>query len=189
MASKISLSVLFAPVLTLTLALALAFARTPLFAQGQGEVLFGVVNIGAAIDKSKEGAGANKKVRGRYDELDKKLTARSAAIEKKARDLEARAGTMSEEAVKKEEAAIRKDMEAFRAESDNAAKEMEDLAQKTFAPLYDKAVGLIPAIAREKGLAMVAEQLTEQSGVVYSAQNARLVDITGDLTAAMDRRR
>jgi Skp family chaperone for outer membrane proteins len=170
--------------LAISLCLALAL---PAMAQDK-DILLGVVNMNRAIDKSKDGTKAGKKVQKRYDELTAKITEQTDTFQKRVSELNAKSASLSEEELKKEQSILQAALEVLQQEADKANETMEKITSENYGPIYDRAVGLVSRIAEEKGLQMVMEREDENSAVIYSAKNAKFIDITEDLTAALDKK-
>jgi outer membrane protein len=158
-------------------------------ALAQNEILLGIVNLGTAIDNSKQGAAANKKVQKKFDELSAKLQAKEKELQAKVDAFNTAAPTLTPEERSRREADLEKDVAAYQAQADAANTDMETMADANYGPIYDKAVALVGDIASQKGLAAVLENSSEDKATIYSASYTKFVDITDEVTAALDKKR
>ncbi|MDR2459932.1 MAG: OmpH family outer membrane protein [Deltaproteobacteria bacterium] len=158
-------------------------------ANAQGTIQLGIVNMGIAIDNSKDGKAANKKVQKKYDELSGKLKTKQDALQKKLDDLDAVAPSLSEADLTKRRQELTAELEAFQRDMEAADQEMEAMAKTNYTPLYEKAQKLVGELAQEKGIVSVIENSTEERAYIYAAANVQMVDMTADLTALMDKKK
>jgi Skp family chaperone for outer membrane proteins len=159
----------------------------PLSASSQqgGGLALGVVDMGKAIDNSKEGKASNSKMKAKYESIKKKLDERRVALDEKARRLDADSKTLSPEEFEKRRKDLQKEVEALQTEADMAAGEMQKSADSFYGPLYAKAEKVVESIAKRQKLLAVVEN-TADKAVIWAVPNARFLDLTKEVTQGLD---
>ncbi|MDR2354465.1 MAG: OmpH family outer membrane protein [Deltaproteobacteria bacterium] len=167
-------------VLSCVTALALAIFLGSTLARAQGATFtVGVVDIRKAIDDSKQGREANKKLQTKYDSLKKGLDAKQAELEKKRQDLSRQANTLSQEALEKRSQDLMAEVANFREQAEKATADMQKAYADALEPLSQKAQKIIAEIARARGFAIVLDS---------SAGTVMFVDPQYNITAEVTKR-
>jgi outer membrane protein len=142
----------------------------------------GVVDLKKAVDDSKDGKAANNKLQAKYESLKKSLDTRQKDLEKKENDLKNQAPTLNREALEKRSNELANDIRTFREQAQRSTDEMQKAMADAMSPLFSKAEKAVAKIASERGFNTVID--SKEGGVVYSAS---AIDITGEVTKALDR--
>ncbi|MDR1545356.1 MAG: OmpH family outer membrane protein [Deltaproteobacteria bacterium] len=168
----------FMPALTAALAACLLFAAAALAQDAR----VGVVDIDKAVEASKPGQAAKKKVEEKRESLEKTLQKKRDDLEKKVADFRNQAEAMNEDARAKRV----RELEQERVSLMEQAKKSDDEFQKTMRdnlePLYTKARNSAVDIGKKRGFSLVLHVVAAQ---ILLADN---VDITSDVTKALDQK-
>ncbi|MDR1166688.1 MAG: OmpH family outer membrane protein [Deltaproteobacteria bacterium] len=155
-------------------------------AQG-GEALMGFVKMAQAIDDSRDGQAASKKIAARYQAKLDALKAKEDKLSQKTELFNLDAASLSQSDLDKRRAALEKEAAALQAEFDKAGADLQSEAEKTYGPLYDRAAKIVSDLAAERGLLMVMNTGEDfENAVIFAAANAHFVDLTADVTKALD---
>ncbi|MDR2354466.1 MAG: OmpH family outer membrane protein [Deltaproteobacteria bacterium] len=145
---------------------------------------FGVVDMVKAIDDSQVGKAASQKLQERYDRIQAQLDTKRQALEKKVQALNQEASSLSYESYNSKREALEKETRALQEEIEKSSAEFKKAADALYGPIYDRAESHLKRIATEKGLIAVIDG--EKSSVLFAVPNTRFLNLTEEITQALD---
>lgn len=142
----------------------------------------GFVDVQKAVQATSAGKKAkttlDAEFKKRKDTLDKK----KADIEKMGQDLEKKKSVLSEEVLGKKQMELQEEMMKFQKQVGENQMEIQKKEEELVGPILEKMKGVIEAVAKEKGYAMVLEKKAQN--VLFSVAEA---DLTDDVVKAFEK--
>ncbi|MDR2406182.1 MAG: OmpH family outer membrane protein [Deltaproteobacteria bacterium] len=147
-----------------------------------------VIDMTKAIDDSNEGKSLQNKFKSEFDKTKGKLDEKGRSLETRANDFGRKQATMAEAERDKTRNALEKEIEAYQNETQKASDDFKAAVGKAMTPLLTRAEKLIQDISKENKYLAVVEN-GSQNAVIYMDPSITAVDITGDVTKALNSKR
>lgn len=160
--------------------LALA-ASTTIFAQTPTKV--GVINIQQAMLATKDGQKAAQELSARFEPKRKEIEAKNAEIAQLQEQFRKIQNTASEEQRAKLARDIDQKQKALQRDGEDAEAEFNQDRERTLGELGNRLMQVIDKYARENAYALILDVSSQQSPVLYMANN---IDVTADIIKAFD---
>ncbi len=160
--------------------LALA-ASTTIFAQAPSKV--GVINIQQAMLATKDGQKAAQELSARFEPKRKEIEAKNAEIAQLQEQFRKIQNTASEDQRAKLARDIDQKQKALQRDGEDAEAEFNQDRERTLGELGNRLMQVIDKYARENAYALILDVSSQQSPVLYMANN---IDVTAEIIKAFD---
>lgn len=158
--------------------LPLAAAQLVGVAAAQAPTKIGIINIQAAIVSTDDGKKALTELEGRFAPKRKELEKRQEDVRTLQAQLQKGGTVLGEDQKRKLMADIDLKTKAFNRDVEDAQAEVEQEQGKVYQQLGQKMMVVIDKYAKEKGFAVILDVSTQQTPVLYAAND---VDVTKDI--------
>lgn len=147
-------------------------------ALAQSPSKIGIINVQAAIVNTDDGKKALGNLETRFGPKRKQLEARQGEIQQLQAQLQKGGTVLGDEQKRKLMGDIDSRTKSFNREVEDAQAEVEQEQGKIYQELGQKMMGVIDKYARDKGFAVILDVSTQQTPVLYAAND---VDVTKDI--------
>lgn len=144
-------------------------------------IIIGVIDVNKVLNESKEGIEAKEKMKGRYDELQKKLDAKQDELKKMKEEIDKQKIILGKEKIKEKEDGLEKEMVEFRTVVAESEKEMRDTESAYTQGILKKIKEIVERYVEEKGFNLVIDR---SGGVVHADEE---LDITEDVLEILNK--
>ncbi|MDR2200025.1 MAG: OmpH family outer membrane protein [Deltaproteobacteria bacterium] len=148
-------------------------------------VTIAVIDMTKAIEESATGKSLQAKFKSDFDKTSEKMNQRGKDLEKKVEEFNRTQGALSESEREKAKTALEKEIGDFEKETRKASDDFRSQVEKAMSPLYDRAEKIASDLAKTNKYTAVVEN-GSANAIIYAEPRIAVVDITGDVTKALN---